>query len=194
MNDAFSERLAGIGRSERRALTDDQKHWLRFRAPSCSLPDVGRLDNASLDAAVPCVAALYRDRIGVLNQRCEIDESHTLEEMATWNKPWSTKVPSGFKVDERLMTFVITVKAWIAESYNLPSEDLLAARVAGGGLKTPSREMALCRVTGPNGKRWLASPMRDGALSYVLESATEPASEWDAEQEREWQQRQSRRR
>ena len=171
----FNEQLAGLAADERKALTEDQMHWLRFRAPSCALPPSAKMDAAHLKMAVPCLAELYRDRIRVLKERCEIDENHTVDEMAAQEKPWSTKVPKGFKVNAGLGIFMISEETRIAQSYNLPSQDLPAARVAGAYLKTPYRFMALCRATGPDGTRWLVSPMRDGSLDYVLESATRPA-------------------
>jgi hypothetical protein len=177
MAHVFRERLSVLTPDERKALTERQTNWLRFRAPSCSLPHSAKIDIVRLNEAVPCLAAVYTDRIGVLKERCEVDESHTLSDMAAWDKPWSPQVPKGFRVDGGLMTFVISWETWITQSYNLPSEDLPAARVAGVNLKAPYRDMALCRVIAPDGKRWLASPMRDGSLSYVLQSATRPASD-----------------
>ena len=173
----FHEQVAGLAADERKALTGDQRHWLRFRAQLCSLPQSAKVRVARLKAVVPCIAELYRERIRVLKGRCEIDEYHTVDDMAAQEKPWSTRVPKGFKVDGGRRIFVISEEAWITQSYNLPSQDLPAARVAGANLKAPYRAMALCRVTGPDGKRWLVSQMRDGTLDYVLESATRPASE-----------------
>jgi hypothetical protein len=128
-----------------------------------------------------CLAELYRERVAVLHQRCEIDNDHTVEEMAGWEKPWSDKVPKGFKVQDHLMTFVVTYDAWVTESLNLPSEDLPAARRGAAILKASYTEMAHCRAIGPDGRVWLAAAMRDGNLSYVLETDTMPATQFDAE-------------
>jgi uncharacterized protein len=176
----FNEQLARLAADERKALTEDQRQWLRASAPSCALSPSVKMDAARLKAARRCIAELYRDRIGVLKERCEIDEKRTVDDMAAQEKPWSTRLPKGFTVNGGPGIFVISEETGIAQSYNLPSQDLPAARVAGANLKTPYRFMALCRATGPDGTRWLASPMRDGSLYYVLESATRPARRPDS--------------
>jgi hypothetical protein len=168
----FRQRVAALNKTERKLLTESQSHWLRFRAPSCSLPSSGTINARQISDAVPCLAAVYRDRIRVLMQRCEVDNEHSLEEMAAWDQPWSSKVPRGFQVEEHLMAYNVTGVARITTAYNLPSENLPAARRAAVGV---NRVEAFCRAIGPDGKRWLASPLRDGNLSYVPESATEPA-------------------
>jgi uncharacterized protein YecT (DUF1311 family) len=170
----YHHRMDGLDQAERSALAKDQRRWLRVRAPSCSLPDAGPITSEVIAIAVPCLSKLYGDRLGVLKERCKIDPDHTVEDMASWGEPWSTMVPRGFQVEQEVMTFEVTWEAWITTFYNLPSETLPAASRAGGGLKAGYQELALCRVIGPDGKRWLASPLRDGTLSYVLESATEP--------------------
>jgi uncharacterized protein YecT (DUF1311 family) len=172
----YHHRMDALDQAERGALAKAQRHWLRFRGASCSLPDAGPVTSEEIAIAVPCLSKLYGDRIGVVKERCEIDPDHTVEDMASWDKPWSTMVPRGFRVEQHLMTFEVTWEAWITTFYNLPSETLPAARRASGGLKAGYQELALCRVIGPDGKRWLASPLRDGNLSYVLESATEPVA------------------
>ncbi|HUC67853.1 MAG TPA: lysozyme inhibitor LprI family protein [Stellaceae bacterium] len=170
----YRNRMAPLDETERAALVNDQRGWLRFRAPSCLLPDAGPVTSEEIAIAVPCLSKLYGDRIGVLKERCKVDPDHTVEDMANWDKPWSTMVPRGFRVEQEVMTFEVTWEAWITTSYSLPSETLPAARRASAGLKKGYQGLALCRVIGPDGKRWLASPMRDGTLNYVLESATEP--------------------
>lgn len=172
MDNAYRGRLSQADDIGKRALTETQRHWLRFRAPSCSLPVKGTIDEDRVRSALPCMASVYSDRIFILSQRCEVDESRSLEDMAGSAKPWSTKAPRGFRIEPVERMFTITWETFITTSYNLPSEKLPAARRASANLKAPYREIAHCRVIAPDGKRWLAGRSRDGNLDYVLESAT----------------------
>lgn len=164
---AFRSRLAELDEVGRGALTKDQKHWLYIRDVVCMKRQPGLL--------ITCLLDYYRARIGIVAEHCKVDEAHALEDMAKWDEPWSRKAPRGFTSEEHVITFEVPEDGDWIESYNLPSLDLPQARRAGTNLGPGSRGFSLCRVLGPDGRRWLAAPAADGNLFYVREDETVPA-------------------
>jgi uncharacterized protein YecT (DUF1311 family) len=195
MGQAYQERLANLSSDEAAGLDWQQHYWLRFRAPSCLLPPSGAVDSKKLAASVACLRELYVGRIGDLRQRCEPDESKTIEDMARdatadWKHPYFSKVPKSFDIDQHLYFYVVRPEVWVTKSYNLPSRKL-ANPLASSGLRYPGRSLALCRVQAPNGVWWLANGFSGGTLSYTPEKDTVPAAQYDAQLREERARRQN---
>lgn len=180
MKKNYAERMARMDADEKEALRYQQQHWLESPESSCGVGRRHPVTEEKLPQFIKCLADFYRDRIESLTQRCEVDESHTVEEMATWKTPWSGKVPAGFKIDNRMLDFVVAPENLInTESYNLPSNELPQARKVGGMLKFEYREVAQCRVQDPEGHWWLAIRHVGGDLSYVREEESETVAQHD---------------
>ena len=176
VNDAYEKKLSSLDMSIKSSFIAEQKNWLKSRAPSCGLPKKGSLSSEKITQAISCLLDVYQDRMaGLKQQQCEIDDNHTVIEMATWKDPWSNKVPAEFNVDQRMIAYTIIWKApkfEMTQSYNLPSKSLSAAKQAGALLKSPYSGLALCRVQDPEGVWWLVQRGRYGVLSYILEADT----------------------
>jgi hypothetical protein len=99
---------------------------------------------------------------------------HSLEEMAAWNKPWSNKIPNGFKIDPHRIAFAVSTAVGPIQVYSLPSDVPGQGKAFGmiGSSWSTYRETAECRVRAPDGRWWLATRFADGGLSYVLQSQT----------------------
>jgi hypothetical protein len=107
--------------------------------------------------------------------RCQIDQKHSLEEMSAWHQPCSSRVPRGFKIDQRKAPFAVSTLNGPIRTYSLPSDTPGQGKVlalVGSSWRT-YREDAECRVEAPDGRWWLATRDVGNDLSYVLQSETE---------------------
>lgn len=106
-----------------------------------------------------------------MKDRCEIDETRSVEQMASSKDQMFDKVPAGFKVDNRFVAFIVTPRA--TQSRKLP----LATFRASVNLLYGYKGIATCRVQDLEGNWWLAA--RAGSiLLYIPEEDTETQAKY----------------
>lgn len=179
MNKAYEQRMAPMNEDEKAAFKYQQEYWLKMRAPSCGLSKLDALTTDRVTKAATCLTAHYHDRIASLAYQCEVDEGHTVEEMATWKEPWSDKVPAGFKIDQRMVAFVVTPdNLTVIPIHSLPLDKPQDPQKPTGLLKYGYRDVAQCRAQDPEGHWWLVVGHR--SLSYVPEEQTMTVAKYTA--------------
>lgn len=188
MAGAYRNRLLGLSKDEAIGLRWDQQRWLKFRDERCG--QARSTEKARMLDAASCLEDEYRDRIDALRMRCEVDELKTIEDMAAAEVKGDyavlAKVPKGFIVDQHLAYYVVGQDPnWTVRPstgvYSLPSSKLGTkfAEVEASVFGALYRGLALCRVKAPDGTGWLAERGRGGYLSYLIESDTTPAAQYD---------------
>lgn len=169
MGKAYEQRMAPMDDDEKAALKYQQERWLEMRASLCGLSRSGALTSDRAKKAGICLAKYYQGRIENMKYQCEIDEGDTVGEMTTWKEPWSDKVPAGFKIEQRMVAFVVTpANLTIMELRSLP----LSTGHSLALLKYGYKDVAQCRVQDPDGRWWLAVGGKKVNLSYVPEDQT----------------------
>jgi len=181
---AYQQELSKLDKTAQRLFRDMHRGWMDSRAFWLSSQEYGckirKVDGSSVGRDILCLRESYHDRIAELTQQCEEDRAHTIEQMAAWKKPWSSKIPAGFKIDHHQDIYITD---WsppnyqIPSAYSLPSTKLPLGQGSLGGLKPPYPIFAVCRVRGPDEKWWIVGRWRtDLSFWYIPESDTKPAS------------------
>ena len=176
---AYKQRLHTLSGIEREFLETDQAHWESTTDPDCSITATQLLKRDRLPSTKDCLEDRYNDRVAALKQKCEIDETHTLNDMLALPKSGLSKVPLGLNVDNKLGAYITirNTRGYQFPSFIAPSTYGLSMRQGG------VRLLALCRVQGLNGEWWLVSRNKGGDLSYVPEADTKKAEDRVIKQE-----------
>ncbi len=184
----YSARLSELDSFGNAALRKDEKAWIDHRMRFCAPP----LVKDDIESRTLCILRSYRQRVAAMRGTCEVDNDHSLEEIADMKQPWSIKLPKGFSTKPDVQIYRNSDNV---TNFNLPSTSLPSARRAAWGMRCCSGGWLMtCKVTAPDGTEWLVQNSGE-SLSYAPTTNLEPASAYDeraARQDRERKERYER--
>jgi hypothetical protein len=152
-----------MGDQEKAALQFQQDLWLQFRISVC-IPGVNTaITQDDIKGSLPCLSETYQSRIAGLMHQCEVEKDQSFDEMSAQKEATFSKAPDGFNIDNHMVEFVVTQN--VTELRSLPT------RTARSFVKLHAgyRNVADCRVQGPDGQWWLVigNGHNNGRLAYL---------------------------
>ncbi len=169
---AYEARFSKLSGHAQKLFEVKQKEWATLHGIECDKVGNDLEIEKHTNAVKTCLSERFITRISILSMNCETDAQNTVEEMAVWKKPWSKNIPRDFQVTQAIEAYVVSASDVGVNFYNLPSTTLPRARKTKGLLKNGHKILSLCKAQDRAGVIWLAYPLLDGSLAYVLQQDT----------------------